>query len=397
MAYTSFSTRKALGKRYGIDPAIMLEMERLNQQYQLAPGREARGMQQAQFAQTMAFNQEQADLNRKEREEANRQAAKSGMMGTAGNIVTTGLTLRALTKDPNKTFFTNSPNTPSQAQPSSVSTTQFSPSQIGAGYATAPASGLAVHGPSSAIPTGSSFTVTPSAIDMAGTGFGTGIGTGTAATEAGTAVSGSFGAEAGGAGGIGTATAAEGGASLAGAGSAALSAAPYAVLGNLAAKAGGKWLEEQGSGPGARIGRTMQTPYQGIGKPWVKELGLQSETTDTIFAVLNPIGKVIEQIGTVICTELHRQGIMSDEMLEKDKEFGRKQDLETIAGYHTWGIPLASLMRKSKIVTWIISPIAMAWAEDMAGGKNRLGSFLNKIGIPICRFIGRRALEVAHG
>ena len=183
------------------------------------------------------------------------------------------------------------------------------------------------------------------------------------------------------------------------------------AAGRAAGQIGGKWIEDAGGGPEsnsfqAKMGRTIQDPLGGIGKPLVREVGLENETTNTIFAVLNPVGKVLEQIGwsgagggggTVICTELHRQGIMSDEMLDKDKAFGKKQDIETIAGYHTWGIPLASLMRKSKLTTWIITPIAMAWAEDMAGGKNRLGRFLNKIGIPICRFIGRMRLEVAHG
>jgi len=48
-------------------------------------------------------------------------------------------------------------------------------------------------------------------------------------------------------------------------------------------------------------------------------------------------------------------------------------------------------------VTAIIAPIALAWAEDMAGKPNRFGAFLNKIGVPVCRFIGSRILEVSHG
>jgi len=105
------------------------------------------------------------------------------------------------------------------------------------------------------------------------------------------------------------------------------------------------------------------------------------------------VGGIREATGSVICTELHRQGIMSDKMFETDKAFGKKQDMETIAGYHIWAIPLANLMRKSKIVTWIIRPIAMAWAEDMAEGKNLFGKYLNKIGIPICQFIGSMKLR----
>ena len=64
----SFRQRKALGKRYGTDPAMLLEMERLNREYALAPGREARGMQAAQFAENLAFRKSEAELGRSERE-----------------------------------------------------------------------------------------------------------------------------------------------------------------------------------------------------------------------------------------------------------------------------------------------------------------------------------------
>ena len=233
-------------------------------------------------------------------------------------------------------------------------------------------------------------------------------GTATGATGATVAGAGTGGATATGASGAsgaaGAGTTATGVSSI---GGTALTVAPYAVGGYLAAKYGGQGVEKM-AGEGSKnvvsqFGRTIQQPYEGIGRPWVDELVKDESTRDTIhdtMNVLDPggyvINKVVEATGTVICTELHRQGLMDDETYLKDAEFGRQQDLETMVGYHSWGIPLAGAMRKSKLTTWMVKPFALAWAENMAGGNNLLGAFLNKIGIPICRMIGRFKLIAAE-
>lgn len=84
-SYSSFGTRRALGKRYSVDPALQLEAERLQQEYNLMPGREARALSAEQFAQNMEYQ--------KNRDE---QSGKSSMVGTAGNALMTGLTLYKL-------------------------------------------------------------------------------------------------------------------------------------------------------------------------------------------------------------------------------------------------------------------------------------------------------------
>lgn len=167
------------------------------------------------------------------------------------------------------------------------------------------------------------------------------LGTATGATVAGAGTGASVASGAAGAGATAT-----GVSSIAGT---ALTVAPYAVGGFLAAKYGGQLVE-----------------------------------------------KIVEATGSVICTELYRQGLMDDETYLKDAEFGRKQDLETMVGYHSFGVPLAAAMRKSKLITWMVRPFALAWAENMAGGNNLLGAFLNKIGVPICRMIGRFKLIAAE-
>ena len=152
----SIKQRKALGRRYGVDPALLMEMDRLNRQYALAPGREARGIQAAQFASaqaqqasqfevskeqqasqfgeslaqqtaareqaasqfgqsqaqqasqfgtSMAYNTEQARLNRAYQEERDRQAEKGGMITAGTGLLTNVALMRAMSKAPGTPFF----------------------------------------------------------------------------------------------------------------------------------------------------------------------------------------------------------------------------------------------------------------------------------------------------
>ena len=171
MPYTSFKTRKALGRRYGTDPALLLEIERLNREYALAPGREARGMQAAQFERTQGFNEEQAALNRGEREEARGDAATSGMIGTAANIATTAMTVNAIKGQP---LLSNPFSTTPSAAPAEVSMTTQTPTQIQTTYNVNPAlMGMETAG-AGTLNTGA----------VAGAGMEGMAGTGTAATTA---------------------------------------------------------------------------------------------------------------------------------------------------------------------------------------------------------------------
>jgi len=73
-----------------------MESERLQAEYNLAPGREARGMQASQFAQGLELQREQM-----------KGAEVGGMIGTAGNLLTTGAMLRAMTMEKGAPFFVN--------------------------------------------------------------------------------------------------------------------------------------------------------------------------------------------------------------------------------------------------------------------------------------------------
>tara|TARA_R110002020_G_scaffold276304_3_gene491677 strand:+ start:1924 stop:3096 length:1173 start_codon:yes stop_codon:yes gene_type:complete len=101
----------------------------------------------------------------------------------------------------------------------------------------------------------------------------------------------------------------------------------------------------------------------------------------------------------VICTELHRQRKLDDATMAADKEYGEmvaEHDPHTMAGYHLWAKPVVRLMQKSKIITWIVALLALPWAREMLlrqtgnGRGSWRGRILMRLGIPLCRFLGRR-------
>ena len=109
---------------------------------------------------------------------------------------------------------------------------------------------------------------------------------------------------------------------------------------------------------------------------------------------------------TVICTELHRQGRISDEVYASDSVFGLRMSIEdpdVMSGYSSWAIPVVGLMQKSKLVTEIVAPFGKAWAKEMhyqetgKGQPNLLGRVIMRVGVPMCRFLGKKLnYEIKH-
>jgi hypothetical protein len=98
--------------------------------------------------------------------------------------------------------------------------------------------------------------------------------------------------------------------------------------------------------------------------------------------------------GTVICTELYRQGLMPREIYQADRLFGASQDVSVLEGYRAWAKPVVRLMRRSKAVTRAVHFIASPWAKEMAYqmGATEEGSVIGwammSVGIPVCRMLG---------
>ncbi len=99
---------------------------------------------------------------------------------------------------------------------------------------------------------------------------------------------------------------------------------------------------------------------------------------------------------SAVCTEMHRQGFLSDEMFHDEQwAVDLIVDDNMIRGYHVWAVPLVGVMKKSKIVTALLKPLVRGWATYMTYkiGKTEkyslVGSFIYNVGGRICRLIGR--------
>jgi len=92
---------------------------------------------------------------------------------------------------------------------------------------------------------------------------------------------------------------------------------------------------------------------------------------------------------TVICTELVRQGLFSQEL----KDGGHSHFLSlhnfTVSGYHFWAKPIARKMRASQLLTKLLLPVVQCRYNWIVNGKfSLLGISTIVIGQPICFVIG---------
>lgn len=97
-------------------------------------------------------------------------------------------------------------------------------------------------------------------------------------------------------------------------------------------------------------------------------------------------------LGTVICTELYKQGYMSHRVWLHDQDYGtwvKEKRPHVYYGYLFLARPIVKLMERSKVFTKIVSIPGMAWAKNMAGQYNILGHTISLIGEPLCGLIGR--------
>jgi hypothetical protein len=102
-------------------------------------------------------------------------------------------------------------------------------------------------------------------------------------------------------------------------------------------------------------------------------------------------------MNTIICSELCRQGYMSEEIRMADMEHGKKileESPEIYFGYIFLARPVVSLMKKSSIFTRIIALPTLCWAYHIAGKRNLTGLIINTLGSALCAIVGRITHEV---
>jgi hypothetical protein len=273
---TSFGTRRALGRRYAVDPELLLEAERLQQEFNLMPGREARalqqqgmGIQQSQFAQNLALQEQQQ-----------KEAAKSGMVGTASGALTNAAIVRAMTMKPGEGFFGGKNLT--------VPTPEVPPTYT-PGYGNPPyATPTPEYTPGMGMPPyADASTVNPAFTDMGASGMTTAPTTPTA-------------------GGI---TAAGGGSTFGGVagsvGGAAMMAGPYVAAGKIGMPIFGKVMgqgfrdafgvDPKGSSFVAQANRVAGRGGQGAIKPMIEEF-THNKVPEVVYAATNPAGWLLDSI-----------------------------------------------------------------------------------------------------
>ena len=108
----------------------------------------------------------------------------------------------------------------------------------------------------------------------------------------------------------------------------------------------------------------------------------------------------------VICTALHELGRLSDDVYALDAQFGLRvnnHDPMLGNGYRVWATSVANYIKGdsigSKVALAIVSPVAKAWAAEMAHvmrpdeyKPNVFGKALMAVGHPICRTVGKMLL-----
>lgn len=113
-----------------------------------------------------------------------------------------------------------------------------------------------------------------------------------------------------------------------------------------------------------------------------------------IGGIVGGIQEVVSD-GTVICTELHRQGLLDDETYAIERRFGQTLTPEIMDGYHTWAKPVVRAMKRSRTVTRIVQGLTHHTIKEMAHRVNperrgsAIGAAVLRVGIPLCRMIGR--------
>lgn len=119
----------------------------------------------------------------------------------------------------------------------------------------------------------------------------------------------------------------------------------------------------------------------------------ETSTTDTNSDRKSPgfnhMGKFADKTGTVICTELVRQGRFSEELYRGGHSHFLSLHPETVRGYHFWAKPIAARMASSYKLSSFFLPIVQSRYEQIVNGKRSLlGSLTIYLGQPICFLIG---------
>jgi hypothetical protein len=129
------------------------------------------------------------------------------------------------------------------------------------------------------------------------------------------------------------------------------------------------------------------------------ELGNQSIATGSQMPAPPRGGGLVDGL-TVICTELHRQGYLSDEIIEKDAEFGRTirvESPEVYQGYRLLADPVVVRMQKSKVFTAIVAKVALRTTTGKGECLSDAGTQTSKSSLGSSGIMPSKASQGSYG
>jgi len=116
----------------------------------------------------------------------------------------------------------------------------------------------------------------------------------------------------------------------------------------------------------------------------------------------NPADYLPKPSGSVICTELYRQGRLPRHIFEADQAYGQSVDPVLHAGYVSWASRVVVAMRKWPRATQVVEIFAVPWAQHMAHREgvlhedSALGRYLMNVGGPICYWVGKAQVSASQ-
>ena len=148
--------------------------------------------------------------------------------------------------------------------------------------------------------------------------------------------------------------------------------------------------------------KQLDTLGKGLGLNFGSQTTVQTPGTSPAATGLGAAASIYGLSGgksTVICTELHRQGRMPDDVYALDRAYGAAladNDPAVLAGYLRLATPVVSLMQRSEVFSSVVSVLAKPWAVEMAHQMGRpkgslIGKLIMAVGYPLCRMAAKRA------
>lgn len=137
------------------------------------------------------------------------------------------------------------------------------------------------------------------------------------------------------------------------------------------------------------VGNIME-PVNAVAGDVVQGAG---DVVDTSVSIVEDIGQSISKaVSTVVCTELHRRGILPTHLYSAYAQRISSINPLVMRGYHAWAKPVVRAMQHdrwySEVLIVLAKPFVFGRALQITGQPNLFGGATTYIGEPVCWTIG---------